>query len=96
MKNYGDDNSWKKKYVFYQPPNIRGLAVFPLYVLPNGDLLYAVDSKNQLYIYSKKSRTVTCGPLKQFLCISSYIVVYNPSFVSLKTMGIQNVQALTS
>ena len=74
MDDYGDDESWIKKYTFDQPPDIYG-PVFPLKVFANDDLLFAVQ--NQLFIYSKNTQavTVTDGLLKPLLCLSSYITI---------------------
>ncbi|XP_047945897.1 putative F-box protein At2g02030 [Salvia hispanica] len=94
MEDYGDDKSWIKKYAFLQTADILG-PVLPLKVLANDDLLFAVHSKNQLFIYSKNAQTVTGGLLKPFLCRSSYVAIYTPNFLSLKAMGIHNVQALS-
>ena len=93
MDEYGDDKSWIKKYAFHQSADIRG-HVIPLKVLANDDLLFAVHSKNQLFIYSKNTQTVTGGHLKPLLCLFSYITIYTPNFLSLKTMGFHNVQSL--
>ncbi|XP_047949612.1 F-box protein At5g18160-like [Salvia hispanica] len=91
---YGDKNSWSKEYLFDNLPHGRGL-LYPLKVVANGDLLYAARFNRNLFIYSRNTRTVvTNGRLQGYDLYSSNISFYTPSFVSLKAMGIHNVESL--
>lgn len=94
MDNYGDENSWVKEYTF---DNLGGLF-YPL-VLLNDDLIIASNNRDvrELFIYSKNTEThVTHCSFRRFAypCLYSSIVIYTPSFLSLETMGIHNVQVL--
>ncbi|XP_047949599.1 F-box protein At3g07870-like [Salvia hispanica] len=101
MSNYGDENSWVKKFVFCQRVNkpswlhnIDSLQlVRPIKVLANGDLLFR---NNRLYTYSKESETLASWGDRLAVSTHDYcnIVIYTPSFLSLKAMGIHNVRSL--
>ncbi|XP_042010602.1 putative F-box protein At1g33530 [Salvia splendens] len=99
MINYGDANSWVKEYTFDQQPYMSESArpnitnyVLPLKVLENGDLLFAVNTDKRLFIYDKRTDGVeTFGRLQRSLyCYFPNITIYTPTFLSLKSMGIDN------
>lgn len=103
MSNYGDENSWVKKFVFRQRihkdtwlHNIDFLQLaWPIKVLANGDLLFR--NTNRLFIYSKESETLATFRGRLGGCYNYYncnISIFTPSFVSLKAMGIHNVKSL--
>ncbi|XP_047978359.1 putative F-box protein At1g33530 [Salvia hispanica] len=100
MNNYGDANSWIKEYIFDQQPYISETGrpnilnyVLPLKVLENGDLLFTVNTDKRLFIYTKDADAVeTYGLLQRStFCSFSNIIIYRPTFRSLKSMGILNV-----
>ncbi|XP_047949602.1 F-box protein At3g07870-like [Salvia hispanica] len=94
MNKYGDGNSWVKEYTLCLPPDTGGL-ICPLKVLDNGDLLLALIFGFRLFIYSKNTKDVkTHALLHQSGSVEYNIAAYTPSFVSLKAMGIHNVQSL--
>lgn len=91
MNNYRDTNSWVREYTL---PHIYG-HVSPLSVLANGDLIFRASSRDKLLIYSKNTKSVVAYSRHQPYCFySSNITFYTPSFRSLTTMGIQNVESL--
>ena len=98
MNNYQDSNSWMREYTIAKIPVVDrpGLShiILPLKVFVNGDLLFAI--KDQLLIYSKVTEVmVPYAPLQRSHYKSLHSTFhYTPSFLSLKTMGISNVQSL--
>ena len=83
-------------------------TVLPLRVLKNGDLLFTTNTDVGLFVYSKNMKAVEkFGDLQRSTdcyysnnlqraadCYYSYITIYTPTFFSLKSIGIQNVQSL--
>ena len=94
LNNYGDANSWVKTFMVNRP-DIHDI-IFPLKVFENGDLLFTVKRDHfKLFTYSRNTRNlVIYGILRRSPFHSSNIVSYIPSFLSLKNMGIHNVQSL--
>ncbi|XP_047965574.1 F-box protein At3g07870-like [Salvia hispanica] len=94
MENYGDTNSWVMEYTFDSPAKTISPIFFPLKILADGDLLYAF--KDRLSIYSKNTRAFKpYGRLRHSGYSNLFnTVTFTPSFCSLKTMGIHNVQSL--
>ena len=94
MNKYGDENSWVKEYTFHLPEDTDG-PVFPLKVLENGDLLFTMNFRCRLFIYSKRTKDVmTVSHVHLSTSVYYNIATYTPSFLSLKAMGIHNVQSL--
>ena len=94
MNTYGVTNSWIKEYTINNLPHGRGF-VYPLKVLANGDLLFAVDLSNEQYIFSKNTEeTIVTDSLLGYTMYSCNISLYTPNFLSLTTLGIDNVERL--
>ena len=94
MVNYGDASSWIMEYIFKSL-----VYVTPLKVLTNGDLFF--NGNNRLFIYSKNTEAFEGFATREFGFLEPHpyiefpsIIIYTPSFFSLKTLGIHNVQTL--
>ncbi|XP_047949604.1 putative F-box protein At3g16210 [Salvia hispanica] len=93
--NSRDKNDWVKEYTTHLPQDIKG-HVFPLKVLDNGDLLFAMKVYNRLFNFSKNTKdVVTHSHVQRSIYDYANIAIYTPNFLSLKAMGIHNVQSLT-
>ncbi|XP_047955419.1 probable F-box protein At1g14315 isoform X2 [Salvia hispanica] len=90
MHNYGDASSWIKEYDFKSPT----YYTTPLKVLTNGELLFT--GHGGLFIYSKNTEAYDVRGFLQQYCYYYFpsTTIYIPSFLSLKTLGIHNVQSL--
>ncbi|XP_047949588.1 F-box/kelch-repeat protein At3g06240-like [Salvia hispanica] len=95
MKNYGDTNSWVKACRINRPQI--GEVIFPLKLSANGDLLFAINTDNQLVTYNHNTDEYLVN--NSFLDRSNdhvyNIITYIPSFLSLTAMGICNVKSLS-
>ncbi|XP_047949595.1 F-box protein At5g49610-like [Salvia hispanica] len=91
MENYGDENSWIKEYTL---ENFCG-HFYPLVSL-NGDLIFAsiIRHDRQLLVYSKNTEPLVTYRRYPYSRLYSSVNIYTPSFISLETMGIHNVQIL--
>lgn len=99
MKSYGDSKSWLLKYYFHSPnssynPATDDAVTFDTVYnvnVSNGGLVFCIN--DQLFIYSEIVRAYGVLPYRQLFKLPTFHV-YTPSFFSLKTFGIRNVQLL--
>lgn len=95
VKDYEADKSWTKEFVIPQCPDhsVEGFSsVWPINVFENGDILMRCDGKFFFYYSSKTNTTreiALFGEAGGWFTMTS--MVFNPSFRSLKSFGVENV-----
>ena len=96
MKEYQDDESWTIEYkmsttgldlsILNQYISVEALKLFK-----NGDVLMLLDSFILVY-YSNKTRNLQeVNVLKDADAKKGYALIFNPSFLPLKSLGFENV-----
>ncbi|KAH6771727.1 hypothetical protein C2S51_010131 [Perilla frutescens var. frutescens] len=91
MKEYGDDKSWTKVFVIAKMSPDDYDYIHPIKVFENGDVLMTMQMRSRLLYFCSKTKTV--WNLKVFSNIETSIrvIMYTPSFVTLKTFVKENV-----
>ncbi|KAH6765205.1 hypothetical protein C2S51_016454 [Perilla frutescens var. frutescens] len=92
MKEYGDEKSWTKEFVIRKMFHADFLGFLcPIKVFEDGDILMEVEMQRLLY-YSNKTKSIREVNVSGSDCTGCTIAIcYNPSFVSLKTIAMENV-----
>ncbi|KAH6826256.1 hypothetical protein C2S53_001693 [Perilla frutescens var. hirtella] len=88
MKEYGDEKSWTKEYVICKMFHADFLVFLcPIKVFEDGDILMEIGIQRLVY-YSNKTETIREVDVSGSDCTA---ISYTPSFVSLKTIAMENV-----
>ncbi|XP_047954272.1 uncharacterized protein LOC125200631 [Salvia hispanica] len=99
MNNYQDSHSWVIEYTIARirvdDRTLSYYIILPLKVFAIGDLLFAI--KDQLLIHSKATKVmVPYVPLQRSYYENLHSTFhYTPNFLTLKIMGISNVQSIS-
>lgn len=94
MNKYGDGNYWIKEYVVKTPPPTfygegNKKFLFPIKVFKDGgDILFGMENCTDLFIYLNGTKVIQEYDLLPLDMRYFEVVVYTPTFLSLKTMGI--------
>lgn len=92
MKEYGEEKSWTKVFVFNVDPelDIEGWELlYPIKVFEDGDVLILREDRKLFYYSSKTEITRGIDIFREEGCFNS--ILLTPSFLSLKSFLIENV-----
>lgn len=82
-----------REFTIKKPTSLRNCGLlYPIKAFKDGGLLFVVERSAQLFYYSTKTKTIRGkGFLQGCVDFSANVVVYSPTFVSLKTLAMENM-----